>query len=162
LWLVMLVQGTPPVKGSLSLPELVRNCLEQPDVKGKVEIRTTKKPYLLKGDFDGDGLLDYAIAIRGPKTHRNGVLICTAKSKTDILGADAPKDPPFSDMPGDNFVAPTWKVMSRREALKIYNYESDKPERAASPKGDVISMIWEDGICLIYWDGNRYRWGCGQ
>lgn len=162
LSLLTLMQARPSVKGDLKLPDIVKECLEQAGVKGKLEIRTAKRPYILKGDFDGDKLFDYAVAIRGPNTHRNGVFVCTAKKQAFILGADMPKDPPFSDMPNDNFVAPTWKVMSKREALKIYNYDGDKPIRAASPAGDSIAMIWEDAICLIYWDGSRYRWGCGQ
>jgi hypothetical protein len=162
LSLLTLMQAQPSVIGDLKLPDIAKECLEQAEVKGKLEIRTAKRPYILKGDFDGDKLSDYAVAIRGPKTRRNGVLVCTANKRAFILGADMPKDPPFSDMPNDNFVAPTWKVMSKQEALKIYNYDGDKPIRAASPKGDSIAMIWEDAICLIYWDGSRYRWGCGQ
>jgi hypothetical protein len=162
LSLLTLMQDRPSVKGDLKVPDIVKECLEQAEVKGKLEIRTAKSPYILKGDFDGDKLSDYAVAIRGPKTRRNGVLVCTAKKQAFILGADMPKDPPFSDMPNDNFVAPTWKVMAKQDALKIYNYDGDKPIRAASPRGDSIAMIWEDAICLIYWDGSRYRWGCGQ
>jgi len=79
-----------------------------------------------------------------------------------MLGAEAPKDPPFSDMPDDNFVAPSWEVMSKREANKLYNYDGDKPVKVASPKGDSIAMLWEDGTCLIYWAGSGYHWGCGQ
>lgn len=162
LSLLVPMQVALPARSNPGPPELVNSCLEQSEVKGKVELRTTKKPYFLKGDFDGDGFPDYAVAIRGTKTHRNGVIICTTKNKAFILGADTSKDPPFSDLPGDNFVAPSWKVMSRQEALKIYNYDGNKPVRAAAPKGDSVAMIWEDAICLIYWNGTQYRWGCGQ
>lgn len=162
LSLLTLMQVRPSVKGDIKLPDIVKECLEQAEVKGKLEIRTAKRPYILKGDFDGDKLSDYAVAIRGPKTHRNGVFVCTAKKQAFILGADMPKDPPFSDMPNDNFVAPRWKVMTKREAGSLYNYDGDRPVKAAYPKGDSIAMLWEDGTCLIYWDGSRYRWGCGQ
>ena len=160
--LFTLTQPPPPVKDNLKLPDVVKGCFEHSEVKGTVEIRIAKNPYILTGDFDGDKFSDYAIAIRGAKTHRNGVLICTAKRRTFVLGADIPHDPSFSDMPDDNFVSPTWKVMSKQEALKILQLEGNRPKRAARPNGDSIAMIWEDGICLIYWDGSRYRWGCGH
>lgn len=148
--------------GSVQLPDLVKRSLEKDEVKGKVKILAAQKPYLLKGDFDGDGITDYALAIKGLKTNRNGVLICTGKNATFVLGADAPKNPPFSDKYNDNFMAPHWRVMGKKEAATLYNYDGDKPVKVASPKGDSIAMLWEDGICLIYWDGDRYRWGCGQ
>lgn len=162
LSLLIPMQALPAAKGDLRLPELAKECLVQAEVKGKIEIRATKKPYILKGDFDGDRVPDYAVAIRGSRTRRNGVLVCTAKKQVFILGADMPKEPPFSDMPNDNFVAPHWKVMTKREADNLYNYDGDKPVKVASPEGDSIAMLWEDGTCLIYWDGSRYRWGCGQ
>jgi hypothetical protein len=162
LLLLTPIQPSFYVNGDLPLPAQAKECLKRVEVKGSLEIRVTKKPYLLKGDFDGDSKSDYAIALGGPKTRRNGVLVCTAKKEAIILGADMPKDPPFSDMPDDNFVAPRWKVAAKREADKLYNYDGDKPVKVASPKGDSIAMLWEDGTCLIYWDGSRYRWGCGQ
>lgn len=42
-------------------------------IEGKVLVRMDKNLYYLRGDFDGDGERDYAVAIRGPKTRRNGV-----------------------------------------------------------------------------------------
>lgn len=156
--LVFLVLGSD----AQQLPRLVSDSLERDEIKGKVTILTAQKPYLLKGDFDGDGKTDYVLAIKGVKTKRNGVLICLGKNETVLLGADVSKKTPFSDRYNDNFVAPRWRVMSKKEAAALYNYEGEKPVKVASPKGDSIAMVWEDGICLIYWDGYHYRWGCGQ
>ncbi|MER3465639.1 MAG: hypothetical protein C4329_15720, partial [Chitinophagaceae bacterium] len=61
------------------LPDEVRRCLERDEFKGKVKILTAQKTYLLRGDFDGDGVPDYALAIKGLKTRRNGVLICSSR-----------------------------------------------------------------------------------
>jgi hypothetical protein len=143
-------------------PSDVERCLEKPEVKNAVDPRTDKKVNYLKGDFDGDSLPDYAVAVKGRKSRRNGVLICHGQGGAVILGADNPVDPPFSDMPHDNFVAPKWEVYTKEQALELGDAEHDAPERMASPRGDSIAMIWEDGVCLIYWDGSRYRWGCGQ
>lgn len=160
--ILILPQAPPPTKVGLQLPELVKECMEKADVKGKVRIVPIGKSYFLKGDFDSDKLVDYAVPIQGTRTRRNGVLICNGKKQVFILGGDMRTDPPFSDMPDDNFVGPRWKIMSKSEAENLYNYDGDKPVRAAFPKGDSIAFLWEDGAGVIYWDGSRYRWGNGQ
>jgi hypothetical protein len=160
--MLTLPQTPPPTKSGLQLPELVKECLEQGDVKGKVKIVPIRKSYFLKGDFDGDKLADYAVSIQGIKTRRNGILICNGKKQAYILGGDVQTTPPFSDMPNDNFVGPRWRIMLKSEAEALYNYDGNKPARAAFPKGDSIAFLWEDGTGVIYWDGARYRWGSGQ
>lgn len=151
-----------PLEGELIHPKMVRECLERPTIKSQLKVMTDVNPYYLRGDFDGDGLVDYAVSVQGIKTRRNGVLICTGKNKAVALGAINSLKTPFSDKPNDNFASPNWQVMTKKEALEVYNYSSDKPVRVALPKGETIAMTWEDGVCLIYWDGSRYRWGCGQ
>lgn len=154
-----------PSADELIHPSIVRECLEKPAIKGQLKVMTDVNPYYLRGDFDGDGLVDYAVSVQGIKTRRNGVLVCTGKNKTFVLGAINSLHTPFSDKPNDNFAAPNWQVMTKKEALQIYNYDGDKPVRVirvALSKAEVIAMTWEDGTCLIYWDGSRYRWGCGQ
>jgi hypothetical protein len=141
-------------------PAEVDRCLA--DAANDADARTDKKLDYLKGDFDGDGLPDYALAVRGHKTRRNGVLVCPAHGERVVLGADNPTDPPFSDMPHDNFVAPKWEVYTKEQAAELSDPDREPPARIASPRGDSIAMIWEDGICLIYWDGARFKWACGQ
>jgi len=166
LTLILLLLIFAPIAGrqepEIFHPLLVQHCLEQPGIKGKIEILTAQIPYYLRGDFDGDSHSDYAVAVRGPRTRRNGVLICTNRKKAFILGADNPTKPPFSDMPDDNFVAPHWQVYTKQETYALRLYRNGKLIPASAPKGETIAMIWEDGICLIYWDGTRFRWGCGQ
>ena len=77
-------------------PEAVENCVQNHAVKGRFIVNFKTNPYYLRGDFDGDGEPDYAVAIRGKKTMRNGVLICTARKQVFVLGADNPLTPPFS------------------------------------------------------------------
>lgn len=151
-----------PAEDELIHPKMVRACLEMPAINGQLKVMNDVNPYYLRGDFDGDGLLDYAVSVQGIKTRRNGVLICTEKKEAVILGAINSLKTPFSDKPDDNFTSPNWQVMTKKETFEIYNYTSGKPVRVALPKGETIAMIWEDGVCLIYWDGSRYRWGCGQ
>lgn len=139
----------------------VRGCLGRSAVKEAAQLHEGIKPAYLPGDFDGDGKSDVAVIIKGPMTGRNGVLICTAR-QTAVLGADQPLQPPFSDMPNDNFVSSQWEVFSKKEVADLHKSVNGRRIQVAFPRGDSIAMIWEDGICLIYSDGSRYRWVCGD
>src|SRR5262245_44908662 len=147
-----LILLTPIVSGQekdLFHPVLVDRCLEKDAVKGKIRVRTAANPYYLRGDFDGDGCPDYAVAIRGPKTRRNGVLICTCKDQAFILGADNPIKPPFSDVPGDSFVSSHWMVYTREETLTMTIAKKGETIPGSAIKGETIAMSFEDGTCFI-------------
>jgi hypothetical protein len=143
------------------LSAVARGCLERLSTREQVQVHEGIKPSYLSGDFDGDGASDVAVVIRGTKTGRNGVLICTAH-RTVLLGADHPLDPPFSDMSNDNFVSSQWEVLSKKDVSDVRKSVNGRRVQVAFPKGDSIGMIWEDAICLIYSDGSRYRWVCGD
>lgn len=116
-----------------------------------------RNPLYLRGDFDGDGKPDYALVVRKPKTNKNGLLICSGTGKVVLLGATV-TGRVFSSMSADNFVAPYWQVYTKAEVLELTKISSNVPRPISDIKGEAIGMIWEDGIALVYWDGNRYRW----
>jgi hypothetical protein len=58
-------------------PDVVDRCLNGPTVKEHVTVLADQNPVYLRGDFDGDGLPDYALQVKSKKTKRNGVLICS-------------------------------------------------------------------------------------
>ena len=139
-------------------PDQIARCLKLP-LAANLEVTLARNPYYLRGDFDGDGKIDYAVAVRGRKTKRNGVPVCGGSGRTFVLGADQPLRPPFSDMPNDNFVAPNWAVYSKAEvgALKAFA-GVNVPVIPANLMGEPLAMIWEDGIALIYWNGREFKW----
>lgn len=138
-------------------PDQIFRCLRMPVASG-VLVVTEMNPYYLRGDFDGDGTVDYAVAIRGRKTKRNGVLVCSGSGRVFVLGADQPVTPPFSDMPGDNLLAPNWMIYSKAETHELGRWKHNVPDPPPRILGESIAMIWEDGISLIYWDGHGFRW----
>ena len=146
---------------TIDLSTDARLCLERWAVKGAIQAHEGIKPSYLSGDFDGDGNTDVALIVKGPKTGRNGVLICTAR-QTTLLGADQPLQPPFSNMPNDNFVSSHWEMFSKNDVADVHKSLNGRDVQVAFPVGDSIAMIWEDAICLIYSDGSRYRWVCGE
>jgi hypothetical protein len=153
--------ATLPQIRTVDLSTDARLCLERSAVKGAIQPHEGIKPSELSGDFDGDGIGDVAVVVKGPKTGRNGVLICTAR-QTTVLGADQPLQPPFSNMPNDNFVSSNWEMFSKNDVADVHKSLNGRQVQVAFPIGDSIAMIWEDAICLIYSDGSRYRWVCGE
>lgn len=138
-------------------PGTVFACLRNP-AAADLSVTTDRAMYYLRGDFDGDGKADYAVAVRGKKTKRRGVLICDGLGRIFVLGADTPTQPPFSDVEEDNFVAPNWLVYSRAETKALGNLPCCVPHPVPRTTGETIGMVWENGTGLIYWDGHRYRW----
>jgi hypothetical protein len=138
-------------------PDQIFRCLKEPAAPGLTVI-THIDPYYLRGDFDGDGKPDYAVAVRGVRTKRNGILVCAGNDHLYVLGADQPINPPFSDLPGDNFVSRNWAVDSPAETRELAAWTVNVPRSLPKVWGDTIGMIWEDGISLIYWDGSQFRW----
>jgi hypothetical protein len=64
----------------------IAECLKSP-IPVSVEVDSPANPYYLRGDFDGGGKMDYAIAIRARNTKRNGVMVCAGNRKLFLLGA---------------------------------------------------------------------------
>lgn len=136
-------------------PEVVEKCLKDEAAKG-AEVDTATNPYYLRGDFDGDGRADYAVAVRGAKNKRMGVLVCLASGTAYALGG--PNEEKFSDFRDDNFFAPNWTALSKAETMELRKYPEVAPHPLPRIRAETIEMVWEDGLALIYWDGKRFRW----
>jgi hypothetical protein len=139
-------------------PEAVQRCLDDSSVKGHVDVVADHNPLYLRGDFDGDGRPDYALEVRKPKARVSGILVCPGSGRPALLGKAVAGGAVFSDMPGDNFVAPHWAVLTHSEIVELTKFSSNVPKPIPEAKGEGIAMVWEDGISVIYWNGTRFRW----
>lgn len=108
-------------------------------------------PFLLHGDFDGDGNLDVAILVERRDTGTKGVAVLHAGSKHPLLlgaghaigngGAD------FSWMDA-------WSVLPKGP-VQLGADESPPPRLL----GDALLVTkLESASAIVYWDGNAYRW----
>jgi hypothetical protein len=140
-----------------ALPATVETCLQDQAVRGRIAVSLNVNPYYLRGDFDGDGKIDYAVAVKGTTSGKLRVLICTGTKRVFLLGSEG-NGPAFSDMADDNFFAPSWMVYTRAEVNDLTKYTSNVPQAVPASRGEAIAMVWEDGISLIYWDGAKFRW----
>lgn len=105
----------------------------------------------MRGDFDGDRTVDYAIVVESRRNKREGLLVCfrNKETKAVLLGLDPQNPPPF-------WFLTDWDVETLEEVKKITDARG-KPI-GITPKGETIVMKGEDWLGLIYWDGKTFRW----
>lgn len=154
--LTLVVWGPHPSRQDFVEAEPVRRCLENSRLAGLV-LLTDTNPYYLRGDFDADGRPDHAIRVRRPSTGGNGVVVCSGHGAVSILGKGIGGDA-FSDMRDDRFLARHWEVLSKEDVSALRAFSQNVPRPIPTVRAESIAMVWEDGICLIYWDGKRFRW----
>jgi hypothetical protein len=142
--------GEPSYAQRYSLPEWTQAQLEAEAFAARYLLDATLNPYLLHGDFDGDGRGDVVLLVRdraqqrmglafvhqaGPAPHVVGAGHELGNGSDDFGWVDAwslfPKGPAS---PGIEGPAPTL----RGDALMIYRTESSS--------------------ALLFWDGKRYQW----
>jgi hypothetical protein len=155
LFVMKLAAANGLTDGQPFQPERLAQCLRSPKV-ANLSVLTDRNPFYLRGDFDGDGLPDYAVSVRS-QAGGTGVLICAGDGGLFLLGARIGGGR-FSDMPQDRFIAPNWAVYTREDVTALKAFQSNVPRPVPSVKGESIAMIWEDGISLIYWDGKSFKW----
>ena len=65
------------------LPSAALACVRQQPAE--YEISTRMNPFYLRGDFDGDGRMDYAILLREKHSAKEGVLVCESATRRSML-----------------------------------------------------------------------------
>jgi hypothetical protein len=139
---------------NLYLPSFVHECLDKnKGLDGEIDIPDAPlhNPYFVRGDFDGDRNVDYAVIVESRKSKREGLLVCfrNKETKAVLLGLDAKNPPPF-------WLLMNWDVETKEEVSKIT--DADGKLIGITPKGESIVMKGEDWIGIVYWDGKAFRW----
>lgn len=123
-----------------NLPDELQNFYKQ-KISNEYALRTDVNPFYLKGNFDGDKKLDFAINIVERKTNKKGIVIYhTGTNKHFILGAGKPFN---GQHPGDDF----WWM----DAWKATVNKSKRTD-------GILVIKTESSSGLIYWTGKEYKW----
>ena len=161
---VTLLAQLPPILYDWIIPDQIRKCLANGSKRAKTQLRPNleSNPFYLRGDFDGDGQMDLAVAVRGQGEEEIGVVVCAGSLNITVLGSIA-KGVLFSDVPGDRIMSLGWCVLRKAEILDIL--ASNNPRRHDSIRrkipairGEMIFFPAEDGMGMIYFLDGRYRW----
>ena len=162
---------TQPTPGShvydWQIPRTVTTCVASfaPLASSPLKINLDINPYYLRGDFDGDGRMDLAIAMRSVNDDTKlGTGICRGGMPPVLLGAIC-KGKPFSDDPADSIASVGWTVITRdflALALKKSNpsrhIKTGIGSKLARAKGEMIYMPYEDAEGLIFYADGRFQW----
>lgn len=133
----------PPVEID-NVPFAISKCLQ--NTTNNLEISRRMNPFYLRGDFDGDGKIDYVVLVRERKSNKQGYAFCFAGNnrKLQIAGAgtaialaDGIRD---DDLTGLDVwgVAESWSTNPKMDALYLARAES--------------------GSGILYWDGTQMVW----
>jgi hypothetical protein len=132
-----------------NVPEEVHSCFERNSLLAKYEFSGQVNPFYLRGDFDGDGKADYAVAVTDKTAaHKAGVLMCSSSTpQAQVLGAG-------TDFAGEDvFDFDAWEVhpkSSVREGV------SGPPPTLGGES--ILIQLDETANGIIYWDGKKYAW----
>lgn len=139
------LHGESPAFG---VPPPITTCVEA--LGHRYEIKGDINPYYVRGDFDGDGVLDHFVAVQTQPGDIQGALFCPGGGlrKTIVLGARNA----FHGMENLSFGA--WRVHPKG---KIERGVGEGPPPVL--RSDALLVIWpESASAIIYWDGKNFRW----
>lgn len=128
-----------------NVPDTVTKCLATE--RGRdFDLSARMNPFYLRGDFDGDGVADYAVLITQHETGKAGIYVCFGRTHKGVRIAA-----------GHPFALEGGKVsddLKRFDAWEIY--EDRKP---AGRKGESLQLIAKEaGSGLLSWDGKAFKW----
>jgi hypothetical protein len=134
-----------------NVPEVVQERAEREHLFEKYRVRDAVNPFYLRGDFDGDGKLDYAVLVESKTNHKRGIaLFLTSQRLIRVLGAGTK----FTNA-GDDFAwMDAWSVYGKRPVERGAD-EGPPPKLIAEA---ILVEKSESASALIYWDGKTFRW----
>ena len=113
---------------------------------GGMQLDGSINPFYISGDFDGDGITDFAILVRNQADRGAGIhhiLFCFGNGKTIIWDAGTKEGSAASP-----FTA--WLLVPKQSKLLLIHPKI---------KHDCLAiLIGEEGGGLVYWDGRKFAW----
>jgi len=126
-----------------NVPDEIRSCVRSTP---GLQLDGSINPFYISGDYDGDGITDFAVLVRNETDHGPGIhhiLFCFGRNKSVLWNAGTEKDAATSPFTAWLLVRKQSKLLSihpkiRHDCLAI--------------------LIGEEGGGLIYWDGLKFAW----
>jgi hypothetical protein len=125
------------------IPDEIKACLLS---KPGFQLDGNINPYYINGDYDGDGITDFAVLIRSESDRGGGIhhiLFCFGSGKTVLW--DAGTRPDSSSSPFT-----TWFLVRKQSKLLSIHPKINHDSLAI--------LIGEEGGGLVYWDGRKLNW----
>jgi len=114
---------------------------------GKARVKNPDFPFIAKGDFNGDGKMDYAALVMTDEKFDT-----TTLTKVVIFLADG--DMIITEADSDNHTT----VDLSPKSSKVHGFLDGKTETDIKLKYDAVDVSnWDAGGDYIYWDGKKWR-----
>ena len=137
-----------------NIPGDVHQAVESGRFAESYKLDGTMNPFYLRGDFDGDGKIDYALWIKAKAGGATGIAIwLSSLHRFIILGAGSPFK--FAGSTESNFDnLNVWQVCGKRSVEQ--GGEAGPPPKLL---GEAILVgRSESGSGLIFWNGRSFKW----
>ena len=139
-----------------NIPAPLRPSIETGPFNAEFEIGTWLNPFYLRGDFDGDGKMDYAILVSHRKDRKKGIAIWLSsrpKPGFVIIGAGTLSRAGGAESDDWDFFD-AWQVYGKRSVAR--GVGEGPPPRLI---GEAILIERSEAASgLLYWNGSRFRW----
>lgn len=151
-------QDAEPRQLDWNVPDRVRSSFEGAGTWATYDISDAINPFYLRGDFDGDGIPDYAVLVVNKKTKKRGIAVVHGGTKkVDVLGAGGTIIWAGTKKNGyalDDFDwIDSWWIQRK---VKLDANEFNRTPGIM--RGEAIDVKKsESGAGLVYWDGRQYR-----
>jgi hypothetical protein len=144
--------GQTPIEPKYRLPKWVFLIFENDkSFRSKYEISDYINPFYLEGDFNGDSLIDVAIAIKDKSTQKRGIIIVNQSNKGYfIIGAGKT----FGHGRDDFDWLDMWSVYRDKFIEDPGTFR--KTVELNHPA--ILVEAFEKFSAIIYWNGAKYVW----
>jgi len=136
-------------KNAANVPAPVLKAIER--ING-IDLDCRLPTCVLKGDFDGQGEMDYAVLVAQKKSKARGILLIFASGQTELLGAGNPVQygaAPYKDLNFDE-----WEVYSKDKVI-----ESGENQPILKLNRDSLLVSYNESASgLFYWLHGRAHW----
>src|SRR5678816_4934994 len=142
---------TLTVEQGYSVPEWVDGVLKQRSFASWYELDAHLNPYCVRGDFDGDGKLDFASFIHEKKSEKLGIVFVHRGPRTFYIVGAGKAIPEHGD---DLRWVDAWVVFDKGRVMRGAG-EGQPPKL----KGDALLIFkTEAASSILWWSGNGYAW----
>ena len=143
--------GQTPIEPEFRLPQWFRLIYDKDEsFKSNYEISDYINPFYFEGDFNGDSLIDVAIAIKEKSTEKRGILIVNQSNKEYII-IGAGKTFGHTD---DFDWLDVWTVYRN----KFIEDPGTMKKVVELNHHAILVEAFEKFSAIIYWNGAKYVW----